>query len=199
MSMSTEASNKAAGTCEVCTSEPFKYRCPTCGLLSCSLACTQSHKIYCTPKAPSPKPAQEAVDPSPQDQNETNGLIDGEGARGTRNAFNPKSFASSPELKLLFDQYPSLRDELRDIYTATLEEEWVEVQTHGNRHRPFHRGKGGPRNRGPWTREKGFNRGLGKVRKFRERCEEGLETGRPAKGLMRFMNLVNGEQPEESG
>lgn len=164
---------------------------------SCSLACTQSHKIYCTPKAPSPKPPQD-TDTNPPPQDEPNGLIDGEGAPA-QNALFPKSIASSPELKILFEQYPSLRDQLRDIYTATLEEEWVEVQTHGNRHRSFHRGKGGPRNRGPWTREKGFNRGLGKVRKFRERCEEGLETGKASEGLMRFMKLVNGEHPGESG
>lgn len=165
---------------------------------SCSLSCTQSHKIYCTPKAPSPKPPQEAVN-GPPPQEEADGLIDGHEPRDARDAFNPKSFASSPELKDLFERYPSLRDELREIYKATLEEEWIEVQTHGNRHRSFNRGKGGPRNRGPWTREKGFNRGLGKVRKFRERCEEGLETGKAAEGLMRFMKLVNGEQTEESG
>ncbi|KAA8648516.1 uncharacterized protein ATNIH1004_004401 [Aspergillus tanneri] len=167
--------------------------------MSCSLACTQSHKIYCAPKAASPNSTNEA-DNRQLPHDEANGLINGEGINEAREALDPKSLASSPELKTLFEQCPSLRDELRDIYKTTLEEEWVEVQSHGGRTRSFHRGRGGTRNRGPWTREKGFNRGLGKVRKYRERCDEGLETGRTAEGFVRFLTLVNGEKsPQESG
>lgn len=56
---------------------------------------------------------------------------------------------------------------------------------------------GGVRSRGQWTREKGFNRGLGKVRKARERCEAGLDTGKDAEGFMRFVALVNPVEEEE--
>lgn len=91
----------------------------------------------------------------------------------------------------MLDEYPRLRDQLRDIYQATREEEWVEIQPSAGR------GRGrGTRSRGPWTAEKGFKRGLGKVRQYRQRCEEGLETGKDAEGFMRFSRLVNGEDGE---
>ncbi|KAB8073621.1 hypothetical protein BDV29DRAFT_175076 [Aspergillus leporis] len=184
-------------TCEVCASEASKYRCPTCGLMSCSLACTQSHKIYCAPKAPSLKPLNEVKDNPPRPEG-GNGHFR-EIACETQNGTDPRALGSSPQLKELFARYPALRDQLRDIYKVTLEEEWVETQVHGGR-RPFGRGRGAPRSRGPWTREKGFNRGLGKARKLRERCEEDLETGDNAEGYMRFIALVNGERlPQESG
>ncbi|KJK65303.1 HIT zinc finger [Aspergillus parasiticus SU-1] len=187
---------KMPNTCEVCASEPSKYRCPTCGLLSCSLACTQSHKIYCAPKEPSSKTSEE-VNGTGNQPEEVNGHT-GENTHESQNDTDPRALGSSPQLKELFDRYPALRDQLRDIYKATLEEEWVETQVHGGR-RPFGRGKGAPRSRGPWTREKGFNRGLGKVRKLREMCEEGSEVGKNAEGYMRFVALVNGERfPQES-
>lgn len=82
------------------------------------------------------------------------------------------------------------------MYKTSLEEEWVELQYKpqaGRGGRGNARGgRGGYRNRGPWTREKGFNRGLGKVRKYREQCEAGLVIGKDAEGFMRFVALVNG-------
>lgn len=30
--------------CEVCNSEPYKYKCPACLFKTCSLACTTTHK-----------------------------------------------------------------------------------------------------------------------------------------------------------
>lgn len=60
----------------------------------------------------------------------------------------------------------------------TLEEAWVDtIPAPSGRGRGRGRGRGGPGNRGgpksrgPWTSEKGFNRGLGKVRKWRQSCE----------------------------
>ncbi|KAE8352940.1 hypothetical protein BDV28DRAFT_118320 [Aspergillus coremiiformis] len=190
-SLKAAHTKKMPGTCEVCATEPSKYRCPTCGLMSCSLACTQSHKIYCAPRAPSPMTSNEVNDIQhrPEEVNEHTGEITHE----VQNGSNPHALGSSPQLMELFDRYPALRDQLREIYKASLEEEWVEPQAHGGR-RPFGRGRGAPRSRGPWTREKGFNRGLGKVRKLRERCEEGLELGKNGEGYMRFITLVKGER-----
>ncbi|PYH96341.1 HIT finger domain protein [Aspergillus ellipticus CBS 707.79] len=190
------------GNCEVCVSEPSKYRCPTCGLMSCSLACTQSHKIYCAPKAQSPKPSDQTVDTQPL-PTEANGDATSETAPKVRNGLDLKSLGSSPELQELLDRFPSLREQLYDIYKATLEEEWVETQNHAGHHagrgRHFGRGKGPHRHHGPWTREKGFNRGRGKVRKLRERCEEGLETGKAAEGFVRFMALTTGNELPQEG
>ncbi|KAL2003187.1 hypothetical protein VTN02DRAFT_4800 [Thermoascus thermophilus] len=188
-------------TCEVCSSEPSKYRCPTCGTMSCSLACTQSHKIYCAPKAPQEseqKPLPAATD-TQSAQGAANGHVP-EPATG-RNNDTPtlEALASSQELKNLFTRYPSLRSRLRDIYRSTLEEEWVESQDFSGRGRwkgGRHRNTTGTR--GPWTAEKGFNRGLGRVRKWRQSCEEGESTGVDAEAFMKFVALVTGEGLPES-
>lgn len=170
-------------------------------ITSCSLACTQTHKIYCAPKSLTPSSSTDAshvVNGSngQSPKNDVNGHTLGEKGKGRQEGIlNPETLATSKELQELFGQYPQLRSQLRDIYKVTLEEAWVETQVQTGGHRPFGRGRGGSRrsNRGSWTLEKGFRRGLGRVRNLRERCEEGLETGRDAEGFMRFMGLVNGE------
>ena len=218
-----------ANLCDVCTTEASKYRCPSCGLMryvlsfiffllaqmqhsvhmlikiffeiSCSLGCTQSHKIYCTPKPQSQPQPQDPSDPAtttttPHHETDTD--------EKQKHLPNLETLGKSPELQDLLRQYPQLRDHLRDIYKTTLEEEWVEVQAQPpqtGRGRPNGRGGrggGGYRNRGPWTREKGFNRGLGKVRKYRERCEDGLEVGKDAEGFMRFVALVEGQSQSQA-
>jgi hypothetical protein len=106
---------------------------------------------------------------------------------------NVAAVATSAELKDLLEKHPQLRSQLQEMYQATLEEEWVEWHTTPARGRGRGRGRGGStrRSRGSWTSEKGFNRGLGKVRKLRQDCEEGTETGQAAEAFMRFMALVN--------
>lgn len=169
-----------------------------CRRSSCSLACTQSHKIYCAPKAPSPKPTGLTVD-AQQPPSESNEHATSEVAPKAQNGLDIKSLGSSAELKDLLDRFPSLREELYDIYKTTLEEAWVETQRFGGRGRHHGRGKGPHRHNGPWTREKGFNRGVGRVRKLRERCEEGLETGKKAEGFVRFTSLVTGNELPHEG
>ncbi|KAL3472888.1 hypothetical protein BJX99DRAFT_206540 [Aspergillus californicus] len=179
--------------CEVCASEPFKYRCPTCGLMSCSLACTRTHKIYCAPKAPSTENSDEMITAQPQPED----LNIGENGQTTRNGHDLSLRALSSKMKELLEGCSPLRDQLRDIYKATLQDQWVEGPVYD---RPQHYGRGKPtqRTRGPWTREKGFNRGLGKVRKYRGHCDNGLETGKGAEGFMQLLALVNdGNHPQE--
>ncbi|KAJ5308792.1 hypothetical protein PENANT_c013G05407 [Penicillium antarcticum] len=186
------------GSCEVCSSEPSKYRCPICELMSCSLACTQSHKIYCAPKAPS---NEESSNPPEADQSQ-NGDIKTENAppAESKRPMNVAAVATSAEIKQLLEKHPELRSQLQEMYQATLEEEWVEWHTTPARGRGRGRGRGGStrRSRGSWTSEKGFNRGLGKVRKLRQDCEEGTETGQVAEAFMRFMALVNQAQEAHS-
>ncbi|KAJ5929031.1 hypothetical protein N7454_006879 [Penicillium verhagenii] len=185
------------GPCEVCSSEPSKYRCPACGLMSCSLACTQSHKIYCAPK-----PQTSIEEPTETSATNTQPPVNGETAQDTGNVQGQhKSPAAtgavSPELQDLLDRYPQLRTQLHEIYQAAQEDEWVEWYHPPTRGRPYGRGRGGPtrRSRGPWTAEKGFNRALGKVRKLRHDCEEGTETGVTAEAFMQFLTLVNNNSP----
>lgn len=166
---------------------------------SCSLACTQSHKIYCALKAPSNEESSNPPDARPLPQN---GEINTENAEPTesKRPTNVAAVATSAEIKELLEKYPQLRSQLQEIYQATLEEEWVEWHTTPIRGRGRGRGRGGPtrRSRGSWTTEKGFNRGLGKVRKLRQDCEEGTETGHAAEAFMRFMALVNQGQEAHS-
>ncbi|OKL59540.1 hypothetical protein UA08_05362 [Talaromyces atroroseus] len=97
-----------------------------------------------------------------------------------------KDFNSPAEYQKLLAEYPGLRIKLRDIYKTTQEEAWDTASfTPHHRERP---------NRGAWTAEKGFNRGVGKVRKWRETCEDGECTGSDAEGFMKFIALVVGER-----
>ncbi|RDW70608.1 zinc finger HIT domain-containing protein [Aspergillus mulundensis] len=180
--------------CEVCASEPSKYRCPTCELMSCSLACTRTHKIYCAPKAP--KDFEDATDTLPQ-SSEAHGHEASYESQPVRNGHDLTPQGLSTRIKDVLERYPPLRDQLRDIYTATLEEQWVEGPAYKDRPRHFGRGKQPPRSHGPWTREKGFKRGLGKVRKYRGQCDDGSETGKVAEGFMRLLTLVNEGQLQE--
>ncbi|PGH19089.1 hypothetical protein AJ79_00123 [Helicocarpus griseus UAMH5409] len=193
------------GLCEVCSNEPSKYRCPACHMQSCSLACTQAHKIYCTPKAP-----EEPV----QDSDKQNGTAgDSTAGIGVAVASNiqysentaasadipkaaphPSDLESSQALRDLFVRYPNLRSQLRDIYNLTLEEEWVEMKPNYNHGRGRGRGRGGQhgrggRSRGPWTEEKGFNRGLGKVKRLRENLENNIDVS-DCEGFGQFAALV---------
>lgn len=186
---------------------------------SCSLACTQSHKSYCSPSAPE------------QDhESEKSGLLENAQKIGTyetapadvcEGTINPvlqphanpanntlvtsnipnaalhfQNLESSQALKDLFTKFPALRSQLREIYKLTLEEEWVEMK-HSNYGRGRGRGRGGfsgrgGRSRGPWNEEKGFNRGLGKVRRLRETLESnnGPANGAEIEGFRQFAALV---------
>ena len=114
----------------------------------------------------------------------------------------PLKSKSKELIQELFLQYPHLRGQLREIYQVTLQEAWIEDQD-----QPEDRyGTGGgysrgrrrvmKKNRGPWTEEKGFRRGLGRVRKFREQVAAGYglqyeaEKKKDLQGLVRFMDLV---------
>lgn len=124
-----------------------------------------------------------------------NPTTDGALSKGDKST--PASIANSPELTELFRRHPKLRDQLSEIYKSTLEDEWMEWYTPPSRGGRFN-GRGGRaparRSRGPWTAEKGFNRGMGRVRKLRQDCEEGNETGATAEAFMRFWTLVNNTQ-----
>lgn len=168
---------------------------PILSTISCSLSCTQSHKIYCEPKSQVQNVSELATATT------ANTIAETTNKNNPRRLPNLETLGTSSELQNLFAQYPQLRSLLYDIYKTTLEEEWVEFQPQPSRGRGRGRGgrggAGGYRNRGQWTREKGFNRGLGKVRKLRERCDAGLETGKDAEGFMRFVALIDNHHSEE--
>ena len=118
---------------------------------------------------------------------------------GNYQAIGLEDLGSSKELEDIFTQYTGLRQQLRDIYKATLEEEWIDTPMFdGARGLGRRRGvykRSGSGNRGAWTAEKGFKRGLARVRQWRERREHGLNLGPDAEGFVRFVALVTGERP----
>ncbi|KAJ6129953.1 hypothetical protein N7512_002733 [Penicillium capsulatum] len=125
------------GPCEVCSSEPSKYRCPTCELMSCSLACAQSHKIYCAPK---PTPANGELSEGSTIAHQVPG---GTGMNGGAEETEKKtevSFPASSEIKELLHHHPQLRSQLYEIYRSTQEEEWVEWYNPPSKGRPHGRG-----------------------------------------------------------
>lgn len=158
---------------------------------SCSLACTQSHKIYCAPKA---TPSSSEPNEAPVSNHPTNGETSQDAdIESTHNSSSIATIGGSAEIQELLRRFPHLREQLHETYQATKEEEWVEWYTPPTRGRSHNRGGKAPsrRSRGTWTSEKGFNRGLGKVRKLRRDCEEGTETGVSAEAFIHFLNLVN--------
>jgi len=200
--------------CQVCSSQPSKYTCPKCGLLTCSLGCTQSHKAACTPKRVplSPNQHTQTLDdglPVNRDKTEQGNSPSPEvtTANKSNNAsLRLEDIAASDQLKYLFEAHPTLRQKLREIYWSTLEEAWPsspvdqeQWTAEYSRGRGSHRGRGGRhqqhatrRNPGPWNTDKGFRRGLGRVRRWRESCEQETSTGSDAEGFMKFVALVNG-------
>ncbi|PGH19840.1 hypothetical protein AJ80_03757 [Polytolypa hystricis UAMH7299] len=199
-----------ASLCQVCKSQPSKYKCPACQISSCSLACSQAHKSNCT-LAPAPEASNVLTEPS------ANGGADQ--APPTTAALTPTTptapqsgdfthLKSSPELQALFSRFPNLRSQLREIYNLTLEEEWEEMKPHSS-HSGRGRGRGGgfgargrEKSRGYWTEGKGFNRGLGRVRRWREIWEEGFG-GNDGDGFMQFAALIQADdehdRPEPNG
>jgi len=199
--------------CQICSHEPSKYRCPVCQLSSCSLACSQSHKKRCTSTAS--EPAEDlgspwvtavtnsgrnsevkstvnshitSVSDKPRDRLTRSGPLFSD--QQQRDTLGFTRLESSPELEALWHRFPLLRPKLREIYKITLETEWVEIKapiyTRGRGRGKF--GYGG-KTTGPWTPGKGCNRGLYKVRKWRESCEDGVG-GVGHEGFMQFAALV---------
>lgn len=196
--------------CEVCSKEPSKYKCPACGLMrygrlylhgsfetkltqnvqsSCSLGCTKSHKIYCAPKQ-----SLTVAKTEEEKQQQDPGTL--QNGMSKKEPIKIQDLGSSPELQKLFEEYPGLRERLREIYKSTLEEEWESEPMGGRNHRGG--GGGGGHKRALWTAEKGFRRGLGHVTKWRENCEDGESTGSDAEGFMKFIALVAGSSESPS-
>jgi hypothetical protein len=66
------AAGKKGSPCEECGEQPWKYRCPGCARLTCSLPCVQAHKrrTACTGKRP-------RTGPVPLAQFDDNQLVSG--------------------------------------------------------------------------------------------------------------------------
>lgn len=173
----------------------------TCdGQSRCSLACSKSHKgttcAVTTAAPPSPEGSSSLA--AAATVSVTDADVPAQQRQPSEQTPPAEEYpdfqrlASSPELQDLFKRSPSLRDSLQSIYALTLEENWMETI----RARENNRGRNrGPQTRrlGRWTEDKGFKRGLGKIKKIRNNDNRHDTIDLAVFG--EFCRLVLGQQP----
>ncbi|KFY40694.1 hypothetical protein V494_03374 [Pseudogymnoascus sp. VKM F-4513 (FW-928)] len=179
--------------CGVCNEQQAKYKCSRCEIPYCSVACATLHRaVPCeapvtrslTPPAAEPATQNGSVRPLP-------GTVAGS---TTGNIFSV--LESSQKLQSLFIMYPSLRSQLRDIYSATLPPtDGPNALGSNNDHSfpQFQRGRGGGRGGmgrgnssrpGPWNSDRGTQDGIDALGKAK------LEFGKAGEGVREYANLV---------
>ncbi|KZF19986.1 hypothetical protein L228DRAFT_250404 [Xylona heveae TC161] len=187
--------------CEVCNQEVSKYKCPTCRLQYCSIACYKKHKtahevssggdVQAAPFAQLSSAGFEAAStnvPSPiVDTPET------KPPQATVEGF--AALPASEELAQLLKAYPNLQKQLHEIYECTLETAAASSflprheSSRGRGFRGRGRGRGGRGGRDggrdrPWTPEKGIKDGLYSYRRAK------VAGGEREAGLLAFAELV---------
>lgn len=153
----------SAQACDVCGLPEYKYKCPACKAHSCSLPCFKQHKAACS------APPQQNIPSSI-----SNPSIQEESAQEPSQV--PSLNAS--DLQNLFQQYPSLKTHLQQIYLSTQEpSEPPGTDRPGKDGRPFVSR--------PWKPEKGFQLGLKSLQASLDRG------GADAEGIAAFLKLVS--------
>jgi hypothetical protein len=154
---------------------------------SCSLVCSKAHKAACggISKDIPGGSENEAQDNIKEENSGPFQPLDA--ASSSMNHFSELEISS--ELKHLFTRYPALRSQLQTIYKYTKPPEpssEEQARSHGDfsghaRSRNGHNWS----DRGAWTEEKGFDRGLSLLKKLRNGGKENSE------GLKEFSELVH--------
>lgn len=201
-----------SSTCEVCGSQPQKYKCPNCTTRYCSLACFKAHKpVHDNPSAtapPNPSSSSTSVPkaaPAPQNGPQSASAPPPLTTPAPEPPGDPlQRLLSDPALQALLHKHPTLRTQLHAIYTSTLEPdpgEWAEQQqrvaqqhqnarggrggwSRGGRGRGGRGGRGGgmQRPRGPWKQESADKIAVGRILRAQE--------GEDGEGMREFVELV---------
>ncbi|EON64737.1 hypothetical protein W97_03970 [Coniosporium apollinis CBS 100218] len=186
--------------CGVCSQEPPKYKCPSCELQYCSFTCYKSHKT--THEADQPR-----TSPSPSTAPSLPGISapDPTASNPPTNAPLPTAplpitaLPTDPTFQRLLTQRPTLRSQLRKIYTATLEPPPRDNSAPTRYGRGGQRGfRGRYRNRPvrPWTQETGDRYAL-------RLLSEAMAEEREGEGVREFVACVGrvwgGRVEEEQG
>lgn len=161
-------------TCGVCLKNPAKYKCTRCELPYCSIPCNVEHKNNHPPDPPKAEPPS-VIDsdslPVSVPANGWNSLPRaGTQVAAGRPANILAPLLASPEVKTLFNHYPSLKAQLRHIYNTSQpppEDNW-EAQ----RERPF------------WTREQATRDGVEALKNAKK------QYGKDGEGMREFAALV---------
>lgn len=164
---------------------------------SCSLTCSKTHKENCAGKAPD---SLDGLDHGDQKDIPASFATSQSASDASPHPLKPFSkLQTSQELQELFSKYPTLRSQLSHIYKSTRPPQ-TDAEEQGSGYRNFSergRGRSDGRNqssfdRGGWTLEKGFNRGLSQLKRLRDG-----DNKEDAEGLREFSELVQMLSPKE--
>ncbi|KAF2470752.1 uncharacterized protein BDR25DRAFT_369199 [Lindgomyces ingoldianus] len=209
----------AAVLCGICNTEPKKYKCPTCAIPYCSLACFKIHKPTHPDISPStPNPTLHPtplVIPDPPPPPPVPKYIK------QRKDFS--QFASKPQYQELLRTHPTLLSSLQRIYAATIEPRPADNPPTSFQHPYNGRGRGSySRGRGSRGRSRGGymrsgdhrhgdenrsrkwsqKKGDADAMKLLKRLREGKEGGGEQAAIVEFVRLVeetfgDGERRED--
>ncbi|KAF2131041.1 hypothetical protein P153DRAFT_287606 [Dothidotthia symphoricarpi CBS 119687] len=185
--------------CGVCNTEPKKYKCPTCALPYCSLACFQTHKS--THPLATPQPTQSLPSlPQPPPPAPI--------PRYLKSKTDFSVLATDPKFQDLLKSNPTLLASLQRVYATTIEPDPEEEarrrrMTRGGFRGRGSRGRGGrwgghsDREQPRWTQKKGDADAMRMLKGFRNE-----EDGQEGDGMAAFVQLVEemfGQGEKEEG
>ncbi|PSN61217.1 hypothetical protein BS50DRAFT_461228, partial [Corynespora cassiicola Philippines] len=167
--------------CGVCNTEPKKYKCPTCSLPYCSIACFKEHKpIHANdeprPSTSAPAPPEIPQPPPPKPP-----------PKYLRKKTDFSLVAKNPRYQELIKAHPTLLASLQRIFAATIEPDPDDQRRsrrggRGGRYRG--RGRGGREER--WTPKKGDADAM----KLLKGVREGAGTSEEQEAVAEFVRLV---------
>lgn len=162
-------------------SSPQKLQDPT-KLSSCSVACSNQHKINHPPDEPKPEP-----EAKPVSQPDSNGHTRRPGTVGAGSFRGPfAALDDSEELRRLFKLYPSLPEILDDINTATLPP--VDEYTPSGLPTAVRKG-----NEQPWNSDRGLQKGVKALKQARN------SDGKDGESVREYSRLVLQILAQEEG
>ena len=164
-----------ANICQICSTAPSKYRCPTCRTQTyvpeplclrdcsdhgrCSLGCTKLHKLQCDDTSNS----DNVVNEKPADAAE--GIVTSNTASEPHEQF--RNLKDSHHLSKLFEKYPTLRIQLNQLYQVATEpstqyrsRQMYQRGRHGQDQRRGHFSNRQDPRSDHWTPEEGYKNAL---------------------------------------
>uniref|UniRef100_A0AAV1TR98 HIT-type domain-containing protein n=1 Tax=Peronospora matthiolae TaxID=2874970 RepID=A0AAV1TR98_9STRA len=118
--------------CGVCTTTEAKYRCPTCRILYCSLACSKTHNE--TPCAPLPapeKPRESTVTSAPSiSMDEKRERLTEEQMGTLETCASVKKWLANPAITTALTQIECSQDKTKALEKALLDPPFAEFMYH---------------------------------------------------------------------
>ncbi|KAK6002388.1 hypothetical protein QM012_002026 [Aureobasidium pullulans] len=141
--------------CGVCRQNESKYKCPSCQLRYCSIACFKQHKETHANDPPRESFTQ-SIQPTQSAPSDSSPLPTARSALpGSSKKIDFAGFESDPELLRLLSRYPNLRIQLQSVYGLTLEPTPHDQPSFSYRGRGRGRGRGAFHQQSHWSQAKG--------------------------------------------